>query len=43
MKPKLVDAGADVTPLSVEEFAKFSRTESEKFAAIIKEAGIKAE
>ena len=43
VKPKLVDAGADVTPLSVEEFAKFSRTESEKFAAIIKEAGIKAE
>ena len=41
--PKLVDAGADVTPMTVAEFAAFTRTESGKFSAIIKEAGIKAE
>ena len=43
VKPKLVDAGADVTPMSIAEFAAFTKTESDKFAAIIKEAGIKAE
>ena len=43
VKPKLVDAGADVTPISVAEFAAFTRTESDKFSAIIKEVGILAE
>lgn len=43
IKAKLVDAGADVTPISVDDFAKFVKTESDKFTAIIKEAGIKAE
>ena len=43
VKPKLVDAGADVTPLSIEQFAAFTKAESDKFTAIIKEAGIKAE
>jgi tripartite-type tricarboxylate transporter receptor subunit TctC len=40
VKPKLIDAGADVTAISVEEFATFVKTESDKFTAIIKEAGI---
>ena len=43
VKAKLVAAGADVTPLSVEAFGRFARSESEKFASIIKEAGIKGE
>ena len=43
VKPKLVEAGADVTPISTDAFSAFVKTEAEKFAAIIKEAGIKPE
>jgi tripartite-type tricarboxylate transporter receptor subunit TctC len=43
IKAKLVDAGAEVTPMSVDQFEEFVRTEVVKFAAIIKDAGIKPE
>src|SRR5262245_50071220 len=43
IKAKLVDAGAEVMPMSVDQFEEFVRTEVVKFAAIIKDAGIKTE
>jgi tripartite-type tricarboxylate transporter receptor subunit TctC len=43
VKAKLVDAGAEVTPGTVEEFEAFVKAEVVKFAAIIKDAGIKPE
>ncbi|HWE17768.1 MAG TPA: tripartite tricarboxylate transporter substrate binding protein [Hyphomicrobiaceae bacterium] len=43
VKAKFVDGGAEVTPMSVDQFEAFVRTEVRKFAAIIKDAGIKAE
>jgi tripartite-type tricarboxylate transporter receptor subunit TctC len=41
VKARLLDAGADVSPTTVEEFARFVRAESEKFLQIIKDAGLK--
>lgn len=38
---KLLDAGADVAALSSEEFASFTKFESEKFLRIIRDAGLK--
>jgi len=43
VKAKLLEAGADVTPISVDAFAAFMKTESEKFLQIIKQAGLKPE
>ena len=43
VKAKFVDGGAEVTPMSVDQFEAFVKTEVRKFAAIIKDAGIKAE
>ena len=43
VKAKLLEAGADVTPISVEQFAEFMKAESEKFLQIIKQAGLKPE
>ena len=43
IKAKLVDAGAEVAPMSVDQFEEFVRAEVVKFAAIIKDAGIKPE
>jgi tripartite-type tricarboxylate transporter receptor subunit TctC len=43
IRAKLRDDGADVTPLSVEQFTDFVRTESEKYLAIIKDSGVKPE
>jgi tripartite-type tricarboxylate transporter receptor subunit TctC len=43
VKAKFLEAGADVTPMSVDQFAEFVRTEIGKFALIIKDAGIKPE
>jgi tripartite-type tricarboxylate transporter receptor subunit TctC len=43
VKAKLLDAGADVSPISVEAFAAFTKAESAKFLAIVKESGIKPE
>lgn len=43
VKAKLVDAGAEITPMSVGQFEAFVKTEVVKFAAIIKDAGIKPE
>jgi len=43
VKAKLLEAGADVTPISVDQFAAFMKTESEKFLQIIKQAGLKPE
>jgi putative tricarboxylic transport membrane protein len=43
IKAKLVDAGAEVAPMSVDQFEEFVRTEVVKFAAIIKDAGIQPE
>jgi len=43
MQAKLRDAGADVRISSIEQFAAFTRSESDKYAQIIKESGVKPE
>jgi tripartite-type tricarboxylate transporter receptor subunit TctC len=43
IKARLLEGGAEVAPMSVDQFAAFVRTEIGKFASIIKDAGIKAE
>lgn len=43
VKAKLLEAGADVMPTSVDQFGSFVKSESEKFLQIIKEAGLKPE
>jgi tripartite-type tricarboxylate transporter receptor subunit TctC len=42
-RQKLIEAGANVTPLSVDQFAAFVKAESTKYAGIIKDAGLKPE
>jgi tripartite-type tricarboxylate transporter receptor subunit TctC len=42
IRAKLLDIGADVRTISVEEFAVFARSESAKFLRIIQDAGLKA-
>jgi tripartite-type tricarboxylate transporter receptor subunit TctC len=41
VKAKLLEAGAEVMPISVDQFGYFVKSESEKFLQIIKEAGLK--
>jgi tripartite-type tricarboxylate transporter receptor subunit TctC len=41
VKAKLLQAGADVRTISIEEFAAFTKSESAKFLRIIQEAGLK--
>jgi tripartite-type tricarboxylate transporter receptor subunit TctC len=43
VKAKLLDAGADVTPRTVAQFADFMKAESDKYLQLIKQAGLKAE
>jgi tripartite-type tricarboxylate transporter receptor subunit TctC len=43
IRAKLKEDGADVTPLSVDQFTAFVRAESEKYLAIIKDSGVKPE
>lgn len=43
IKAKMTEAGADVTPMSVDQFAAFMRAESDKYRRIIQETGIKPE
>jgi tripartite-type tricarboxylate transporter receptor subunit TctC len=43
VRQKLLEAGADVTPLSVDQFAAFAKAEIAKFQDIIQEAGLKPE
>ncbi len=43
IKQKLMEAGADVTPMSVEQVAAFVRSESNKYLQIIKETGVTGE
>src|SRR3954464_13240464 len=43
VKARLIDAGANVVPLSLEGFATFVRNESEKYERIIKLTGVKSE
>jgi tripartite-type tricarboxylate transporter receptor subunit TctC len=43
VKAKLLDAGADVTPTSVDQFAAFMKSESAKYQQIVKDAGLKPE
>ena len=43
MKKRMDDAGADILPMSVEQFEGFINKESEKYARVVKEAGIKPE
>jgi tripartite-type tricarboxylate transporter receptor subunit TctC len=43
VKEKLLQAGADVTPMSIDQFTAFVKAEIDKFQAIIKEAGLKPE
>ena len=40
---KMADAGTDVIPMSADQFTGFMRSESEKYARIIQETGIKPE
>lgn len=42
-RQKLLDAGANVTPLSTEQFAAFVAAESAKYERIIRETGVKPE
>jgi tripartite-type tricarboxylate transporter receptor subunit TctC len=42
-RQKLVDAGANVMPLSVGEFAAFVQAESDKYERIIRETGVKSD
>jgi tripartite-type tricarboxylate transporter receptor subunit TctC len=43
VKAKLLEAGADVMPMAVDQFGSFVKSESEKFLQIIKEADLKPE
>lgn len=43
MQAKLRDAGADVRIGSIEQFSAFTKSESDKYAQIIKESGVKPE
>src|SRR3954451_14896674 len=40
-RQKLTDAGANVTPLTIDQFAAFVRAESAKYERIIRETGVK--
>ena len=42
-RQKLLDAGANVTPLSIAQFAAFVKAESDKYERIIRETGVKPE
>ena len=42
-RQKLIDAGANVVPQSVEQFAAFVQAESEKYERLIRETGVKPE
>jgi tripartite-type tricarboxylate transporter receptor subunit TctC len=42
-RQKLLDAGANVTPISTEQFAAFVAAESAKYERIIRETGVKPE
>ena len=41
IKAKLLEQGADVSPLSVDAFAQFARQEGAKFQGVIKDADLK--
>jgi len=43
IKAKLLEAGADVRTGTVEQFAQFTRSESEKYLQIIQQSGVKPE
>jgi tripartite-type tricarboxylate transporter receptor subunit TctC len=43
MRARLMEAGAEVTPLSVDQTAAFVKAESDKYARIIKETGVTPE
>src|SRR5215471_3215364 len=43
IRTKMADAGADIVPMSVAQFTAFMQAESEKYARIIRETGIKPE
>jgi tripartite-type tricarboxylate transporter receptor subunit TctC len=43
IKQKLLEQGADVSPMTVDQFAAFAKAEITKFQAIINEAGLKPE
>ena len=42
-RQKLLDAGANVMPLSIAEFAAFVKAEREKYERIIRETGVSRE
>jgi len=43
VRDKLIEQGADVTPMSVAEFGAFTKGEIDKFQAIIQQVGLKPE
>ena len=43
VKARLLEAGADVMPTSVDQFTAFVKAESDKFLGIIKDANLKPE
>jgi len=43
VRQRLVDAGANVAPMSIEDFTAFVKAESEKYERTIRETGVKPE
>ena len=43
VQARLRDDGAEVTPMSVDQFAGFVKSESDKYIRIVKETGVKPE
>jgi tripartite-type tricarboxylate transporter receptor subunit TctC len=43
VRAKLRDDGADVSPLTVDQFAAFVKAESDKYLQIIRQSGVKPE
>jgi len=43
IKKKMDDAGADIVPMSVDQFADFIKAESDKYAHVVEATGIKPE
>ena len=43
IKKKMDDAGADIVPMSVDQFAGFIKAENDKYARVVKATGIKPE
>jgi tripartite-type tricarboxylate transporter receptor subunit TctC len=43
LKARLLEDGAEVTPISIDQFSGFVRSESDKYVRIIAETGLTSE